>query len=101
MTTTTETHPERFYSLSIRNELGQDQPESRNYISGLMSISARRSINKNETPSENYLSPEQRLEISKQIDDHKITESNVFYLKSYISKYYPDLATKMKLELNF
>ncbi|MAX67987.1 MAG: hypothetical protein CME66_13715 [Halobacteriovoraceae bacterium] len=92
---TTETYPEHFYSLSIRNKLGQDEPSSRSYISGLMSISARRSIKNNENPSKNYLNPEQRLEISKQIDDHKISESNVFYLKSYVKRYYPDLAKKM------
>ena len=60
-----------------------------------MRISARRSIAKNQIPTEDYLSPKQRLEISKQIDNHKISESNVFYLKSYVKKYYPDLAKTM------
>ncbi len=88
---TTETYPERFYSLSIKDNLGKEDPSSRAYVSGLMSISARRSLKNNETTSKNYLNPKQRLGISKQIDDHMISESNVFYLKSYIKKYYPEM----------
>lgn len=95
MTTTSKTRSERYYSICIRDHLGRDLPESRSFISGLMRISARRSIAKNQVPTKDYLSPKQRLEISKQIDDHKISESNVFYLKSYVTKYYPDLTKTM------
>jgi hypothetical protein len=42
MTTTTESNPKRFYSLSILDDQGQEDIGARDYIRGLMQISGKK-----------------------------------------------------------
>ena len=80
--------------------MGQAHSSAQAYVSELMRISGQRTLNKSvELDSHKELDAIKRIEVSKQIEDHNIHESNMFYLKSYIGKFYPDILNKMKIEI--
>lgn len=94
-TTTSRTNPEPFYSLTILDDMGKPSRDARNYVSGLMRISANRV-----SQSMALVETNKRKEVSVQIKSGAISESNLFYLKSYIKKYYPEMVDNIKFSKN-
>ena len=59
-----------------------------------MNISGKRNINKNPELAN------RRLNLSQSIRNNQILESDLFFLKDYIHRYYPDYKDKLRFSLS-
>ena len=95
MTTTSKIHSEQTYTLNITNDIGVVSERSKDYICGLMRISGNRN------KLTNLALSKKRLELAQYIRTDKIPESEIFYLKGYISKFYPCYKNKITFSKNY